>query len=277
MTFPTDGDKSTLELDDELIVTPPEDGDDQDNSDDDGGEGFVGFADESDEDESEQTPLVKKLRDQIRDRDRRLAKLARTAGNDDDEREPQLPEEPGEIDQFGYDDQKYRAAWKSYNEAVKAHAEWSARQKSKSEQREAEQVQTVKRIQQQAKQLGVVDFDAREARVRDAMNTIQLKAIVQYAENPAAFIAALGGSQTKLDELSSVEDPAMFMKMLGRMERDIKMSKRRAPEPEARVRGGNASVTEGTDKELERLERAAERSGNRSAVIAYKREMRQRA
>lgn len=267
MTFPDGDDKEPLDLEQQIVADPPEI---IETPDDEEGEPFVGFADEIDE-EAEQTPLVQKLRAQIR-------KLSRKPShtNDDDDPEPVIPDRP-DIEKFGWDVDKFQEATDAYVAAKEKHGEWKGRQGAKSAQREAEQVQTVKRIQQQAKQLGVVDFDAREERVRDAMSPIQLKAIVQYAENPAAMIAALGGSQTKLDELSSVDDPAMFMKMLGRIELSLKVGKRKAPEPEARVRGGNAVLSAGADKELERLEREADKTGDRSKVIRYKREMRQAA
>lgn len=270
MTFPeSDKDPNdAADVDVPEIVIAPNDPDNQEEP-----EPFVGFADEEEPDESEQTPLVQRLRSEIRERDRRLAKLAKAPEGDDDP-EPKISDEPGSIEDFDYDSDRLRAAWQKHKEDLATHAEWKVRQKGKEATREAEQIQTVKRVQQQAAQLGVKDFDTREARVREALSPIQLKAIVQYADNPAAMIAALGGSQTKLDELSSVSDPARFMMKLQDLQRGLKVGARKAPEPEARVRGGNANISAVTDKELERLEREADRTGNRSKVIAYKRQQR---
>lgn len=274
MTFP-ESDKDPNEVVD--LVEPAVEPDSAENQDEnEEPEPFIGFADEEEEDESEQTPLVQRLRSEIRERDRKLAKLARAPETDDDP-EPHVSDEPGSIEDFDYDSDRLRAAWQKHKEDLTAHAEWKVRQKGKEATREAEQIQTVKRVQQQAAQLGVKDFDAREARVREALSPIQLKAIVQYADNPAAMIAALGGSQTKLDELSSVSDPARFMMKLQDLQRGLKMGKKKPPEPETRVHGGNANLAAVTDKEEERLEREAARTGDRSKVIAYRRERRNAA
>jgi hypothetical protein len=64
--------------------------------------------------------------------------------------------------------------------------------------------------------------------------------------------------------------------MLGSLEKDIKVTKRNAPAADTAVRGSTASAAlPASDKELERLEKEADRTNDRSKVIAYRRKQRE--
>lgn len=103
------------------------------------------------------------------------------------------------------------------------------------------------------------------------------KAALIYADDPR-LIAALKNSPAKLAELVALKGDAMaFAIAIGELKGKVKtMPRRAAPPPETVTRGG-APVANSVDKELERLEREADRTGNRTAVIAYRRKMKERA
>jgi hypothetical protein len=90
--------------------------------------------------------------------------------------------------------------------------------------------------------------------------------------------AALGKHPGKLAELAAIEDPIKFAAAVAKLEGTLKVQKRtRAPEPET-IERGNASVRQGgADQQLEKLEKEAARTGDRSKVIAYKRDQREKA
>ncbi len=233
----------------------------------------IAFADDETEEEPE---LVKKLRDQIRDRDRKLAQFRRAPVAADDDPEPLVPDEPSE-DDAGWDFDKFREAMRAREKAVLAHADWKARQTERDNARNAAQARQSKRVEQQKNALGAKDYDAKIERVKEALSPEQLAVIINAAENPAKLLYALGGSEARLAELAGEENLARVAGKAYAMEGKITMGKKTAPAPETMVRGATGTLSHGTDKHLERLEKEAERTGDRSAVQKYKRSLKQRA
>lgn len=235
---------------------------------------LVGFADELGEDgDVEEAPLVKRLRDQLREAQRGL-KAARSAPVVQDDPEPVIPRRQT-FEELDYDQDKFDALDAAREKAIRDHAAWTARQgQREADQKRAEQEQ-VKQLEQQRKSLGVSDYDDRMAVVRDTLSEAQLAVLMNGADNPAKLIYALGRSPARLDELAGITNLAKFAAKAGRMEDQIKVAKRKAPAPESQVRGavGGISVNGGA-KQLARLEAEAEKTGDRSKVIAYRREMR---
>lgn len=255
----TGGEPLEIEQEEAGEGEPPE----QDN------EAEIGFADDEQE---EETPLVRQLRTQLRDMARRQHQQVKPPVDDP---EPQVPDEP-DAEKFGWDLEQYNTASKAWRKAVADHAEWKVREARRTEDAKRVQDETARAVEQQKKSLGVADYDAHAETVHAALSEQQIAILVNGADNPARLIYALGRSQHRLDQLAAETNLAKFAVMLGRMEREIKVTKRTPPNAEVKVRGATASVALTTsDKELERLEKAAERSGDRTAVIAYKRQMKQ--
>lgn len=235
-------------------------------------EAIIAFADETGEPE-EETPLIRKLREQIRTLSRKAAAPRPETNNDP---EPVvIPRKT--VEDFDYDNEK----WNEYDDArqksIEDHAEWKVRQAQRETEAKAREESQARQIEQQRKALGVTDYEARAAEVKDALTDQQLAILVSAADNPAQLIYALGKSQSKLSLLSAEDNLARFAAMVGKFERDVKVTKRKAPDPERVVRGATAPTAMlDADKHLERLEREAERTGDRSQVIAYRRSLRQK-
>lgn len=230
----------------------------------------------SDDEQEEETPLVKKLRDQLREAQRQSRRV-RNSPADDNDPEPQVAERPRSVGDFDYDEDRFNAALDAHLAAKDSHAEWKARQAARDSARQATQDEQAKRVEQQKNALGVADYDTRSAAVKDTLSDAQLAILINGADNPAQLIYALGRSQTRLTLLAGEDNLARFAVMLGKMEKEIKVTKRTAPAPESQVRGATGTLSSGApDKHLARLEREAEKTGNRSAVQAYKRQLKQR-
>lgn len=240
-----------------------------------GGEVVISFGDDAEEGEDD-APLVKKLRAELRERDRKLAQLRRNppASNDDDP-EPVIPARPS-IDAFDYDQDRFDAALEARDKAIQDHAEWKVRQGERERARQRAADDQAKQVEQQKRALGVGDYEERSSVVRDRLTDQQMAILINATDNPARLIYALGRSETRLAELAGIDNLARFAARIGQLERDVKVSKRKPPEPETRVRGATASLSY-SGKELERLEKEAEKTGDRSKVIAYRRQMRQNA
>lgn len=124
--------------------------------------------------------------------------------------------------------------------------------------------------------LKVPDFDDAEAAVTATLSQAQIAVIVAYAANPAVVTYALGKRPDKLAELAKIGDPIAFAIAASKLEGELKVMKRNKnkPDPEGRVSGDAPSGGTRTDKKLERLEKQALETGNRTELIAYRRELR---
>lgn len=117
----------------------------------------------------------------------------------------------------------------------------------------------------------VKDYDDAEALVKDSLSTLYQGAILQGSKDPALLIFALGKNPKKLKELSSISDPAKFIWEVAIMESQLKTGSRRvATKPEKTVEGSGAGNA--IDSTLAKLEADAEKSGDRTKVIKYKRD-----
>lgn len=236
-------------------------------------ESLIGFAGEEDDD-AEETPVIKRLREQNRELAKKLRQ--RAAPQNDDDPEPVVPKKPT-LEDCDYDPDRFEAAVDSYDKAKDDHRDWQRREEGRKADQNRQQDERTRKIEQQKAALGVRDFDARVNEVRDRLTDAQLAILIEGADNPAQLLYALGRSPTRLEMLASEDNMAKYAVMIGRMEKDIKVSKKAPPPPESgRVRGATASVSMG-DKELERLEKEAERTRDRSKIIAYNRSKRQAA
>ena len=177
----------------------------------------------------------------------------------------------------GYDEDVFdreRDAWEERK--AKAELQQKANQKAQEEQQTAWAAE-LEEYGKKRTSLKVHDFEDAEEAATGALNHIQQAIIVKGADNPAAVIYALGKHPQKLEALSKIHDPVKFAFAVSKLERDLKVTTRRkAPEPEQMAKG-SAPLSANSDKHLERLEKEADRTGDRSKVVAYKRQLRAKA
>lgn len=263
-----DAAEDVLDLEDGDEVVVIEEGDEP--TDDDGdGETVIGFADEDDE-EAEETPLIKKLRQQLRETQKQLTKRNAPAVADNDP-EPVVPPRKS-IEDFDFDQERFDAYDETRDKARDEHANWKVRQAERDARNKRIAEERGAAIEKQRKALGVSDYEVQAAKVHERLSDQQQAILAEAADDPVKLVYALGKSETKLDLIAGETNLAKFAAQIGRLEKDIKVAKRKAPAPESRVIGatGTLAVT-GEDKTLAALEKEAERTGDRSKVIAYKR------
>jgi len=218
--------------------------------------------------------LVRHLRNQIRERDKRLAALDKGQGSPAVEVGPKPTLEASDYDEERYE--RELEAW--HDRRLKAKA--VENQQSDVERQAQEEWQRAHQ-RYQAERLKLLEKapDAEEAEgvALASLSEVQQAVIVKVADNAATLLTALGRHPGKLSELSQINDPLKMAAAVARLEGGLKvMPKRKAPEPEEIARG-SASVAKGKDKHLERLEAEAGRTGDRSKLIAYKYSLKQRA
>ena len=123
-------------------------------------------------------------------------------------------------------------------------------------------------------ELKVKDFDDAEAIVQDIFSTTQQGIILQGTDNPALMIYALGKNPIKAKELAAITDPVKYSFAIAKLETQLKvMNHKVAPRPEKTIHG-TESVSGTVDSQLERLRADAEKTGDFTKVVAYKRSKR---
>jgi hypothetical protein len=215
---------------------------------------------------------VRELRKANREKERRIRELeARLATSAPENKPVQLGPKP-KLEDHDYDAERFEQALDAWHERKRQH------------DLETERVRQAEQAQQQAWQaklegyskakaeLKVRDYEDAEAIAQEVFSVTQQGVILQGAENPALVVYALGKNPKKAADLSKITDPVKFAFAVARLEKELKVTNRRAaPAPERIVQGtGRASGT--VDSTLERLRAEAEKTGNYTKVLQYKRQ-----
>jgi hypothetical protein len=119
-------------------------------------------------------------------------------------------------------------------------------------------------------ELKVKDFDDAEAIAQELFSVTQQGVMLQGADNPALVVYALGKNPKKAKELSEIKDPVKFAFAVAKLEKDLKVTNRKAAPPPERVITGTGRSSGAVDSTLERLREDAARTGNMTKVIQYK-------
>jgi hypothetical protein len=267
--------------DDNLLHTEDQSNDNQNNNDqDDDSNVVVTIGEDSppqeDEQQAQAPEWVRELRKSHRElqrKNRELEDKLRTTTTT--EPKPVTLGPKPTLEDYGYDAEKFEAALEEWHEQKRQVSEQTAR--AEAETKAANDAWQVKLAAYgKAKtELKVRDFDDAESSVQEVLSITQQGIILQGAENPALVIYALGKNQAKAKELASITDPVKYAFAVAKLETQLKVTNRKAaPPPEKSVRG-TGSTSGSVDSQLERLRAEAEKTGNYSKVVAYKRSKRQ--
>lgn len=171
-----------------------------------------------------------------------------------------------------YDADRFESELLAWNAAKARHEAEQAKQ-AEAEKSAAEQWQARLNQYGQSKQsLRVADFESAESTVAANLSQAQQAIILKGAENPALLVYAIGKSPTKAAELAGISDPIEFAFAVAKLEKGLKVEKRKPPEPETPVRAP-AMPAGGAKAQLERLEAEWEkRGGDRGHIARFKRE-----
>jgi hypothetical protein len=241
------------------------------------GEVTVQIGEETPSSEEDQAPeWVRDLRKSHRESQRRLREL---------EQENQRLKAPAEkpklgprpkLEDFDFDADKFADALESWH-AQKREQDERDRQLKAEEENQLKAAQSKMEAYGKAKaDLKVANYQDAEESVQASLNPIQQAILLQHAKNPALVVYALGNNPGKLKDLASLTDPMEFGLAMRELELQLKVTPRKAPPPPDKNVSGAARSSGGVDTTLERLEAEAEKTGDRSKVIAYKRKLREK-
>lgn len=228
-----------------------------------------------DEKQHEAAPQwVKDLRRESREKDKliRELKAQQAAAAPVQKKTEALPMPQIDDDGIDFDKEVFNerlSAWMKNKQQVEAE---QAAQEKEQEVAKAAWQESVGKYEAAKAKLKVPDFAEAEAVVVDILSQAQQGIIVDGAARPDLIIYALGKSPEKAKELSSIKNPVKFAFAVANLEKELKVTQKKAPPPPEKTVRGNAAVAP-NDARLEALEAEAEKTGNRNKIIAYKKQL----
>lgn len=179
-----------------------------------------------------------------------------------------------QLEDFDYDADKFEVALAGWFDRKR-----QADEQVRKVQQEQEQIQQAWQGKLQAygmakAELKVKDYEDAEELVQQNLNVTQQGIVIQGAENPALVVYALGKNPKKAKELASITDPVKFAFAIAKLETQLKVTNRKAAPPPETVIKGTTRMSGTVDSTLERLREEAERTGNYTKVMQYKKQLR---
>ena len=225
------------------------------------------------EEEQRAPEWVRELRKANREKERRIRELeAKLQTTTQTENKPVALGPKPKLEEFDYDADRFEQALDAWHERKRQH------------DLETEKVRQAEQQQQQAWQaklegyskakaeLKVRDYEDAEAIAQEVFNVTQQGVILQGADNPALVIYALGKNPKKAADLAQINDPVKFAFAVAKLEKELKVTNRKAAPAPERVIQGSGRVSGAVDSTLERLRAEAEKTGNYTKVLQYKRQ-----
>lgn len=183
-----------------------------------------------------------------------------------------LPPKPT-LESSDYDTERFEANLASWYEQKRVYEQQEAARQSAVAEAQASWKQRLDTYQTERNSLKARDYEEAEAVVADTLSITQQGMILSGAEKPALLIYALGKNPKKAAEMAAIQDPVKFAFAVARLETTLKIQNRKPSAAPERSPSGTAPKSGNADSTLERLRAEAERTGDLSKVIAYKRQL----
>lgn len=229
-----------------------------------------------DEEENRAPEWVRELRKADREKARRIRELEQQVEASKPGQQAAAAIAKPTLADCDFDEEVFEAKLTKWHEQ-QAQAREAQQKKADAQKQEQDAWQAKLATHDTAKAaLKVADYEDAEAVATETLSVTQRGIIVSGADNSALVVYALGKNPAKAKELASITDPVRFAFAIARLESQLKVTPRKAaPPPEKRI-GGNAPASGVADSKLASLEAEADRTGDRSKVIAYNREQRRK-
>lgn len=220
-------------------------------------------------DEAADSPPIRVLRQKLRETQRELREIKARA-EPAPEQLPVIGKKPT-LEELDYDTEKFESALMQWHESKRKVEEHKQRQQQAKQAQQAEWESRLQGYTQAKQALKVRDFDDAEAVAQETFNRTQQGIILQGAANPALLVYALGKNTAKAKELAAITDPVKFSFAVARLETELKTAPRKpATAPESTVKP-TARASGVVDDRMAALKAKAEKSGDYSEYLAYKR------
>lgn len=248
-------------------VEAPESGDDD-------GELIVSIGEEAppQPEETAAPAWVRDLRKQNRELTKRLKELE--AKERQQPVQAALPPKPT-LESCDYDADEFERQLDGWKDAKRQADDAEASARKQQEQAEQAWQSRLSTYTERKQALPADDVDDAEQHVRELFGDMRWAILVDGADDPAMLVYALGKYPERAKELAKIESLAQFTFKAAKLESELKVTKRKATVAPEKTMTGTAPVgVGGADAALERLRADAERTGDYSKVIAYRKQKR---
>jgi DNA repair exonuclease SbcCD ATPase subunit len=242
------------------------------------GEVVVSFGDEAPPPEPEPTPDSNQLK-QLREERKILLREKRELEDKLRAKEDPIPEAPlgpePSLEDYDYDEAKFKDGWRDWTERKRQAEEKAAKANAEARAKEEAWHAKLADYGQAKAKLKVPDYEEAEERIQQLFDVTQQGVMIAGADNPALLVYALGKHPAKAKELAAIKDPVKFAFAVAKLETQMKTTPRprAAPPPPETPLQSTAPSRSATNATLERLEEEALRTGNRTKVAAYRRQL----
>ena len=271
-----DDDEQDIDLD--LDSDDDQGGDDQDGDQDEGEPVSFGFGEEAEAEEArepDETPLVRQLRKELRERNRELKRFQVEAPQQAPKRRPRPT-----IDDHDWDQDKFNADLDLWVEEEKAADKAESEQRRTLEEKNREGTQILNEYQGRAKSFAsthrIPDYEDAQAQVEDELGAEKVSLIIAGSPKAEELIYALYKNPGKMKTLAGIGNLPRFMYEAAMLQKDIKVRQGRKSPPTDKPISSNGSAAMG-DKKLAALEAKAAKTGDRTEVVRYKKQLKARA
>ncbi len=216
--------------------------------------------------------LVKRLRNELRETKRQL----HSQQNARPSQKTEVGNKPDFWDDCEGDPDKYDAAILAWNDRKTKRAAEDAAENEMQEAGRKRLAQAEEQYRGHARKLGVSNYDALEEKVQAELpEAVKLAIPLYFGEKGPRAVVALAQYPQLLDEVAAIKDPLAQILRMYDIAHGAKMKKKNVPAPEREsIQQGSAATGGSSDKELARLEKEADRTGDRTKLIEYRRKMR---
>lgn len=230
----------------------------------------------SEEEEKEAAPQwVKDLRKESREKDKRIRELEKKIAAPVQQVQTVVVPKPTLAD-CDYDEEVFDQKYSAWLESKRQADEIKSKQEQEQRLQQEEWQKSVENFNKSKSELKFKDYKDAEETVEDILSQIQQGILIDAAKNPALVVYAIGKNPEEAKRIASIKNPVKFAVAIAELESKVKMTQRKAPPPPEKAVRGNVPVTAG-DSKLARLEAEADKTGDRSALVAYKKQLKAKA
>lgn len=191
----------------------------------------------------------------------------------------QLPPEP-ELSDYDWDEAEYKKAVHNWY-GVKAKVDQQkAVQEQKAQLQQYEQAKKLDDYNRAKTSFNKREFNESEFIATTLLSIEQQNILLQYSDDPATLVYKLGKNHDDIKKLSEIQDPIIFIKELAKTEermKSIKVNKAVAPKAESGIPRSSVGRAGAVGNTLERLRSEAQKTGDYTKVMAYKKELKNRS
>lgn len=216
---------------------------------------------------------VRELRKANREKDRRIKELEAKLNTTATENKPVTVGPKPTLEACDYDSEVFERKLADWYEQKREADAAEAKQREAQEAEAAAWQEKLQGYEKAKASLRVRDYEDAEATALENFTVTQQGIVIQGSDNPALLVYAIGKNPAKAKELASITDPVKFAFAVAKLETQLKVTNRKAAaSPERTINSGGGRLSGAIDSTLERLRAEAEKTGDYTKVLRYKRE-----